>query len=245
MDDLDLDDRQRRVVARLAAHSDTPTPPTGLADATLATVAARTTVWATRRPALDRDPVYAGWLRTDVVVAAGLGFVTVLLATSAVAKVRAESQTLACQERLRELHTAIAHYGDTHAGRLPAPGFNFADELRRTGQLPDDLSAACPADPSGAPAPYHYTLGYRSGSGSVVGPRWGDPDGTPLTADPPVGRSPHRNGQNVLYAGGRVLFATAPTAGLLGDDIYHNVAGVVRAGLHQTDAVLGGPTDCP
>ena len=67
-----------------------------------------------------------------------------------------------------------------------------------------------------------------------------------MAADPPAGpASPHRTGQNVLYAGGRVRFATVPTAGLDGDDIYRNDAGWVRAGLRPADAVLGGPIDCP
>ena len=39
-------------------------------------------------------------------------------------------------------------------------------------------------------------------------------------------------------------FATVPTVGVNGDDIYRNDAGVVRAGLRSGDATLGrAPTD--
>ncbi len=244
MDDLDA--RQRSAADRLAADRDTFTPPPGLVEATLTRVAAaRRPVWAAR-PAPDRDPVFAAWLRADVIVAAGLGFVAVLVGASAVAKVRADSRTVACQERLRELHTACVGYGETHAGRLPAPTTSsFTAELARAGQLPAGRPADCPADPAGVPSPYHYTLGYVAADGVLVGPRRDDPDGSPLAADRPAGSSPHRGGQNVLYAGGRVRFATTPTAGLYGDHIYQNDAGRVRAGLRPADAVLGGPTDCP
>ena len=246
MDDLDLDPRQRRALARLAADRDGFAPPPGLAAAALAAVAARRSpVWAAR-PAADRDPVYAAWVRADVAVAVGLGLVTVLFGAAGVAKLRADSRTVACQGRLRELHTALAGYGETHAGRLPTPGgAGFADELARAGQLPVGLPVDCPADPAGTPTAYRYTLGYVGGDGVLVGPRRDDPDGSPLVADPPAGHSPHRGGQNVLFAGGRVRFATTPTAGLNGDHIYRNDAGLVRAGLHPADAALGGPTDCP
>jgi hypothetical protein len=240
MDDLDA--RFPRLLARLAAARGEFDPPPGLADRTLQAVAAarRPVVWAAR------DPVFAAWLRADVGVALCLGFLTVTLGVSALAKLRADSRTVACQERLRELHTAFAGYGDTHAGRLPMPtGHGFAAELVRSGQMPAGLPLDCPADPAGTPAPFHYTLGYVGPAGLLVGPRLTDPDGRPLAADAPAGTSPHRGGQNVLFAGGRVRFATAPTAGLAGDHIYRNDAGRVRAGLHPLDAVLGGPDDCP
>jgi hypothetical protein len=237
----------QRVLGRLAADRDGFAPPPDLLARTLAAVAAsaQPPVWAAR-PAPDRDPVYAAWLRADVAVAACLGLVSTLLVTAGIAKVRADSRTVACQERMRELHTALVGYGETHAGRLPAPGGDgFAAGLARAGQLPVGLPAECPADPDGAAVPFHYTLGYLRPDGVLVGPRRDDPDGVPLLADPPADRSPHRGGQNVLFAGGRVRFTTVPTAGLNGDHIYRNDAGVVRAGLRPADAVLGGPADCP
>jgi hypothetical protein len=50
---------------------------------------------------------------------------------------------------------------------------------------------------------------------------------------------------NVLYAGGAVRFSTTVAAGVNGDDIYRNAAGLARAGLHFEDSSLGRPDDVP
>jgi hypothetical protein len=48
-----------------------------------------------------------------------------------------------------------------------------------------------------------------------------------------------------LFAGGNVRFATTATVGVNGDDIYRNQRGVVAAGVHRADAVLGVAGDRP
>jgi hypothetical protein len=91
---------------------------------------------------------------------------------------------------------------------------------------------------------YAYTLGYRE-NGVLCGLRSDMDSHLPLLADePPLsgdGNSPNHGGkgQNVLYIGGNVRFWENPYAGIDGDDIYHNRAGRVAAGLDITDTVLG------
>jgi hypothetical protein len=73
----------------------------------------------------------------------------------------------------------------------------------------------------------------------------------PIAADLPARLTPtgptpaHARGQNVLYVGGAVRFAPTPAAGVNGDHIYRNQAGLPRAGLHRDDTCLGGPPDTP
>ena len=69
----------------------------------------------------------------------------------------------------------------------------------------------------------------------------------PICADIPFGAvgAPHSHGQNVLFAGGNVRFATVPTVGVNGDDIYRNMLGRVAAGVDRADAVLGVGFDRP
>jgi anti-sigma factor RsiW len=219
------------------------------------------------------EPVFPGlgWRRVDLAVAAGVGFLAVGLLIAGIGKVRQESQVRGCQNTLREFHTALVGYGATHGGRLPRVGSDevpvagaFADELARAGQLPAGGLTPCPATGSSPPPArftpgpdvvpavgYAYTLGYQRPDGTVVGVRLAEganatQDGLPILADLPVtGGRPHARGLNVLYAGGAVRFCTTPAAGINGDDIYHNVVGQVRAGLHRHDASLGGPADVP
>ncbi|HEX4608078.1 MAG TPA: hypothetical protein VH092_07725, partial [Urbifossiella sp.] len=68
-----------------------------------------------------------------------------------------------------------------------------------------------------------------------------------VCADIPAGApgAPHSHGQNVLFAGGNVRFATVPTVGVNGDDIYRNNLGRVAAGLDRVDTVLGVGADRP
>jgi hypothetical protein len=51
-------------------------------------------------------------------------------------------------------------------------------------------------------------------------------------------------GQNVLFEDGRVVFYTSPRAGGL-DDIFVNDAGVVAAGTHRDDSVIGASRAVP
>lgn len=207
------------------------------------------------------DPVVPSLPRADLIVAATIGFLAVGIGLSAIGKFRHDSRILACQDNLRGLHTSLVGYADTHSGRFPEVGTPtvpvagaFPAELVRAGQLWSPAAAACPTaalDPEFAPAGgYAYTLGYRTPNGLVVGPRRADTadgvtDWTPLAADPigPAG-SPHGAGQNVLYAGGNVRYATTPIIPEA-DDIYRNDDGLVRAGLHRRDTSLGTAAAVP
>ncbi len=154
-------------------------------------------------------------------------------------------------------------------GEVPSAG-KFVIPLARTGNLSKDLLAVCPAaDPDDASlvevprgddwkvtrVGYTYNLGYRGGDGTLLGIRRGEKNGdsTPVAADMPSREaspmdgpvSPHPRGQNVLYLDGSVRFCTSGKAGVNGDDIYRNDAGVVHAGLRPEDATLGRPGDVP
>ena len=48
----------------------------------------------------------------------------------------------------------------------------------------------------------------------------------------------HGGGQNVLFVGGNVRFATSPNVGYNGDHIFLNDVGLVAPGLHRFDSVL-------
>ncbi|MGL6095713.1 MAG: hypothetical protein ACRC7O_07960 [Fimbriiglobus sp.] len=205
------------------------------------------------------EPIFfGGWRRADVAVAFTLGFLAAGLGLGAIGKLRADSQVKHCQANLQQLHAALSGYADTHGGRLPQVGTptvpvaaDVANELARAGQLWAPSVAGCPAvfspetpaeTADARPPTYAYTLGYRLKNGHVLGARLGDGPGaisdlTPIAADSPW--SPHARGQNVLLAGGVVRFTDTPAAGVNGDDIYRNDAGLVRAGLHKADVALG------
>jgi hypothetical protein len=104
---------------------------------------------------------------------------------------------------------------------------------------------------------YAYTLGYCEpvdGRECHFGLRMDSGTETPILADrPPYGEdltvlagnsyNHGRKGQNVLFVGGQVRFCTEPI--VAGDDIYHNRAYRVAAGLNRFDTVLGQSNACP
>lgn len=215
---------------------------------------------------LDAEPVFpVWWRRADVLVAAGIGFLAFGILASGIGRLRHDAQVTACQDRLRGLHAALSGYSDTRDGRYPEVGTRqvpvagaFAAELARSGHLPPGRSVACPvaprpaaiADPHVVPVGYAYTLGFVGPNQRVTGLRRADVPGgvsdwNVVAADLPAPPAPHARGQNVLYLGGMVRFATTPAAGVNGDDIYHNDAGLIGAGLHVFDASLGRPSDVP
>lgn len=222
---------------------------------------------AVRRP--DAEPVFpAWWRRADALVAAGIAFLAFGILASGIGRLRHDAQVAACQDGLRGLHTALTGYSDTRDGRYPEVGTRqvpvagaFAAELARSGHLPPGRPVACPvapppeaiADPRVVPAVgYAYTLGFVGPGRRVTGLRRADVPGaasdwTAVVADLPAPgpQAPHARGQNVLYLGGMVRFAATPAAGVNGDDIYHNDAGLIGAGLHVFDASLGRPSDVP
>jgi prepilin-type processing-associated H-X9-DG protein len=242
-------DRLRSVVRALESPSEQEPPP-GLATRTLAAAFAARPEPALATPrrrlwSLASDPIFAVFRRADLLVAASIGFLAAGLLLGSVSRIRAERDILACQDRLRGLHAALGGYADTRGGRLPWVGTSavpvasaLGEELQRGGQLLHAGLASCPL--STEPAPFAYTLGYRDG-GRFVGPEWkpgGLADSAVLAADDP--RYPHSGRINVLFAGGHVRYSPTGRASVLGDDdIYHNDAGFVQAGLHAHDAALG------
>ncbi len=222
-----------------------------------------------RLPVTDRPEArtLGGRFRVELLVAAGIAFVGVGLASTFVMKVRSQSDLTACQSNLRTLHQGLTGYADANAGRLPQVGTeaypvagSFVAALADAGQCPAGFRPACPAA-GGSPVAdaravvtsavgYAYALGHRGADGSVLGLRReldNDNDLIPVCADIPVGvtGAPHAHGQNVLFGGGHVRFATVPTVGVNGDDIYRNLLGRVAAGVDRADAVLGVGADRP
>jgi len=269
----------RGMLAPLEADRDVTPPPPGLADRTLerlATVIAEREQAAEPVRSLPRAPREApetravgGRLRPDLFVACGIGLVVLGLVTSAVGKVRARNEMLACQNTLRVTHVGLAGYADTHNNQYPqvapdATADSFAFVLAPSGQVPANFRPVCPACPApdsltpARAAGYTYTLGYRTPVGTLVGPRRPGPSGDehdlmPIAADyPATGAAPidgptcpHALGMNVLFAGGNIRLTTTPLFGPNQDHIFQNVYGGVGAGVNRDDVVLGRPGDRP
>lgn len=268
--------RLRQLLAPLAADRDTFAPPPGLATRTVGRVAEvlvaegrfdgrsgefrdpPVIVPSTKvtRPSAD-SPVYGGWPRADVFVAAGVLLLLFLLGVPMIQKLRARADAVACREHLRQLHSALKGYADSHDGRLPMVGSanvptagGFVSELVREGHAMPGGPAGC-GKLEGDPDPgYAYTLGHVGMGGQVTGVRLTDAaDATPIAADlPRYGDdrvSGRHGGWNVLTASGSVRFTTSVNVGLAGDDIFRNDAGYHRAGLHAADTSLGRPFDRP
>lgn len=212
-------------------------------------------------PSPDTRDRESRWLpisrvHANAAVAAGIAFLVVAFGVVGVQRVRREYQTAACQDNLRELHTSLAGYSDTHHGRYPQPGTetipvagSYLDELARSGQVVSPAARSCPITPVSAGVGYAYSLGYRDPLGRLTGlrkPESAD-DHTPILADlagddlRPAGHG----GWNVLTVGGSVRLTTVRTIGVNGDDIFRNDDGVRRAGLHRYDVSLGHPFDQP
>ena len=277
----------QEMIAPLGADAADAAPPAGLAVRTVARMASYlveheprpttdphaptpSTLPAFRHaPTTDQPEPRAigGRFRADLIVAACLAFVAVGLGLSVVSRMRQQSDAVACPNTLRQLHTGLTTYADTHDGRFPQVGSgqyptagSFVPALIEAGQLPNGMHASCPAavrvSNGSGDAPYTYTLGYRGANGDLVGLRRsgdGENDLLPISADCPAANdapsdgpvSPHPRGQNVLYVGGNVRFATNPMVGLNGDPIYTNFDGRVAAGFNRGDTVLGRSGDRP
>jgi len=259
-----------RAVARVAEHVVASEPRRPFEPTPVEVIAADVAPDRVRRlPVTDRPEARAlgGRFRVEVLVAAGIAFVGVGLASTFVMKVRDRSDVVACQSNLMTLHQGLTGYADANAGRLPQVGTeaypvagSFVAALADAGQCPLGFRAVCPAA-GGAPAAdarvmattavgYAYALGHRGADGSLLGPRRmldDENDLIPVCADIPLGAAgaPHVHGQNVLFAGGHVRFATVPTVGVNGDDIYRNLFGRVAAGVDRADSVLGVGSDRP
>jgi hypothetical protein len=277
-------DRVRRAVAPLAADRADDDPPPGLALRTIGRMAAYLVEHEPRTPAAEPakrvpppadDPevrTFGGRLRFDILVAAGIGFLAFGLIVSGVTRARHQSQMMACQSNLRELHRGLTGYAEVRHGQFPQVGDvrhptagAFVAALSEAGQFPPGFRPTCPAAPRPDPLlpvvaaiGYTYTLGYRDPAGELMGLRRSDApadenDLIPISADYPAAGvvpaggpvSPHGSVMSVLYVGGHVRPTVSPLVGPGGDDIYCNRDGRVAAGVDRTDAVLGRPQDRP
>lgn len=91
---------------------------------------------------------------------------------------------------------------------------------------------------------YAYSLGYAEGHDQLRGLRRDSGDGLPILADQAGEKTANSDnhggsGQNVLFVGGNVRWATLPTVGVAGDHIYLNQKLRREAGLCRVDTVLG------
>src|SRR5262249_21462920 len=82
-----------------------------------------------------------GRFRADILVACGIALFAGGLLFSAINKVRARNEMLACQNTLRTLHTGLTGYADTHGGYYPQVAPNttahtFVNALTSTRQIP-------------------------------------------------------------------------------------------------------------
>jgi prepilin-type processing-associated H-X9-DG protein len=259
-------DRLRATFAPLESIRGDGPVPVGLAERTLAHVAAHTDgppmpdrpTPARRVSAPDDRPVFqpSRWRRADALVTTAILVVISGLGVSGVARIHEKRDIILCQNNLRLYHQALAGYSLEHQGRFPQvqdqPPLNlagaFVPVLRDAGQLPPGYTPDCPVVSVAAgltPVGYAYTLGYRDAAGRLHGLRRDDdPAGTdtlPILADRPRPAG-HGRGFNVLFIGGNVRFCTSPNVGVDGDDIFINQAAAVAAGLHRLDSVLG-PSD--
>jgi hypothetical protein len=278
-----------RTIARLAAHLAEHEPQTGKqSDAVTLSAVLQAVVEQPPEPKTEEVPSLAfpaparslprapreepesrtigGRLRPDLIIACGIAFFACGLVLSAIGKVRAHYQLLACQANLQTLHAGLVGYADTHDGRYPQIGSNetadsFAKTLVDAGQVPVGFLPGCPAasaNETSTPVRYTYSLGFQTPTGELVGLR--RPDGTsdefdllPISADYPTASATpiagplcdHPPQMNVLFVGGQVRVTTSPLIGPNGDDIYRNVYDQVAAGIYRTDVVLGRPGDKP
>jgi hypothetical protein len=187
------------------------------------------------------------WRPMELLVAGFVLMIAVGFGFAGVQKIRHDRQVTACQNQMRQLHTALTTYSSTEGGRLPQVGTaavptagSFSQELQRKGHLASDQAAYCPD--SSPFLPFAYTLGYRTSFGSLRGISANSADWTPILADLPqtaLQQVSHSTGQNVLFWNGSVRFSTITKVGAEGDDIYLNDAELPRAGLHPFDTSLG------
>jgi hypothetical protein len=206
------------------------------------------------------------WRRVDVVLAVCAVALFVALGLAALGELHRKYQVMQCQNNLRQLFLALTDYAirtDERFPQIPAdPPDNrasvFVQLLLERGSLLSTAITVCPAEASAVP--FAYSLGYRDQDGHLRALRRSQldqPSGydlLPLAADYPsqclasatlVLHTAHGTSGNVLFVGGQVRLCRHANVGLNNDDIYRNLAGQVRAGLHWADTVLGRGDDSP
>jgi prepilin-type processing-associated H-X9-DG protein len=107
------------------------------------------------------------WRRADVLVAACIALVVLILVPPAILQVRHRQQIVACADNLHLFHQAIQQYANDRHGALPAPEADtpwnnagiYAAKLREAGYWTGALQVNCPANNrTGRVAPEPPTL---------------------------------------------------------------------------------------
>jgi hypothetical protein len=143
----------------LAADSEPIEPPLGLWVRTLGRIADYRNQSLPQAPQIPAGrsggPGGSWWRRADVAVAASILLCASLLLTPGLGQLRYRANIAACQNNLREVHTALAAYSDRHQGKFPdiasaAPeprnvAVLFIPMLREDGLLPETTKVSCPA----------------------------------------------------------------------------------------------------
>jgi len=247
----------RAALQPLSADRPPPEPPAGLVERTMACVSGAFVCAPRPRVSVaGSEAVYAPsrWRRVDVLVACCILVVLGGLGTSGLARMHESRERARCQNILRDLYQGLDGYAQARNGAFPfiadSPPRNhagaFQEILLDSGQIGPTVKINCPVAPANVPgASYAYTLGYRDREGGLHGLRRGaadtEADAMPLLADQPR-IVVHNPGFNVLFVNGSVRFVTNRQVGVNSDDIFTNDDGVVKAGLHSRDSVLG-PSD--
>ncbi|HEY2785948.1 MAG TPA: hypothetical protein VGJ05_13340, partial [Fimbriiglobus sp.] len=152
-----------KILSTLRQPSDVVSP-AGLADRTLAAIAAQIgppTIPSTAvRPNLRDEPLFSIRRRIDFIIAAGIGFLAFGLVIAAIQKNRYESSVRSCQNVLRVLSDSLDGFSQTHGGRYPQVGVpgaatagSFTMKLTEGGYLPPGAAVRCPALEVSNPGP--------------------------------------------------------------------------------------------
>jgi hypothetical protein len=96
----------------------------------------------------------ARWRRADVLVAACIALIVVMLVPPAVLQLRQRELVAACSNNLSQFHSALQNFADDHQGLLPAPDFEgplnnagiYAAKLRDAGYWTGNLRVNCPSN---------------------------------------------------------------------------------------------------
>ncbi len=153
----------QRAIAPLAADSDDPNPPSHLVAQTLARLP--------RRQVRSSEPLILPletggssgrrrWRRSDVVVAACIGFLVLVLIPPAVFYLQYRASVRRCAENLQNFSRAFQAYEQDH-GHLPQPAVHgprsaagvFAPTLQDAGYWNSGMRVVCPANDRGGPRP--------------------------------------------------------------------------------------------
>jgi len=117
----------RKAIAPLTYDSDPPPPPQNLVFNTLRRIAeaeckpkaANSSV--ARLPSPSRAMPVGGWRRPDVLIAASIALLGLLMVPPALILVREQHHRVACANNLRDIYGGLAGWASTHGGKLPGP----------------------------------------------------------------------------------------------------------------------------